>query len=117
MARVKMTEDRMREMGITMDDVKNYKKYRASLRRSGRRRQSKYTSKNDWHDDYAEAAKWERDHEAKEAKKQKRAAKRKELDNASGDEPKNSPNRKNRDLMRFVLDMISFDNVLYRCHS
>ncbi|KAI9113709.1 hypothetical protein K1719_014960 [Acacia pycnantha] len=79
MARVKMTEDRLREMGITMDDVKNYRKYRASLRRCGRRRQSKYTSKDhDWYDDYAEATKWKRDLAAKEAQKQKRAGKRKD---------------------------------------
>ncbi|KAI9114907.1 hypothetical protein K1719_013920 [Acacia pycnantha] len=54
----------------------------------------KYTSKNDWYDDYAEAAKWKRDLAAKEAKKQKRVRKRRDSDNASGDEPENFPNRK-----------------------
>ncbi|KAI9078722.1 hypothetical protein K1719_039309 [Acacia pycnantha] len=96
-AREKMTEDRMREMGITMDDVKNYRKYRASLRRCGRRRQSKYTSKNDWYDDYAEAAKWKRDLAAKEAKKQKRAGKRKDSAGHSTKGSKPSDNASDED--------------------
>ncbi|KAI9126337.1 hypothetical protein K1719_002758 [Acacia pycnantha] len=48
MARVKMTPDRLKELGITMEDVRNYRKHMG-------------------------AAKWKRQNEAKEAKKRKRA--------------------------------------------
>ncbi|KAI9100865.1 hypothetical protein K1719_023989 [Acacia pycnantha] len=72
MARVKMTLDRLKELGITMEDVRNYRKHMATIRRCGREGGSKYRMKEDY-DEYEGAAKWKRDNEAKEAKKRKHA--------------------------------------------
>ncbi|KAI9118815.1 hypothetical protein K1719_010260 [Acacia pycnantha] len=72
MARVKMTPDRLKELGITMEDVRNYRKHMATIQRCGREEGSKYRTKEDY-DEYEGVAKWKRDNEAKEAKKRKRA--------------------------------------------
>ena len=58
MARVKMTDDRLKEMRITMDDVNNYRRQRGNLRRCGRDVGSKHKSKEpNWYDDFEEATK------------------------------------------------------------
>ncbi|KAI9083298.1 hypothetical protein K1719_034830 [Acacia pycnantha] len=75
MATVKMTADRLNELGITMEDVSKYMKHMSTIRQCGRDGGSKYKTK-EVYDEYEEAAKWKRENEAKEAKKRKRAAKK-----------------------------------------
>ncbi|KAI9081483.1 hypothetical protein K1719_036629 [Acacia pycnantha] len=72
MARVKMTPDRLEQLGITMEDVRNYRKHMGTIRRCAREGGSKYKTKEDY-DEYEGAAKWKHQNEAKEAKKRKRA--------------------------------------------
>ena len=53
-----MTDDRLKEMRITMDDVNNYRRQRGNLRRCGRDVGSKHKSKEpNWYDDFEEATK------------------------------------------------------------
>ncbi|KAI9117934.1 hypothetical protein K1719_011076 [Acacia pycnantha] len=75
MARVKMTPDRLKELGIIMEDVTRYRKHMSTIRWCGRDGGSKYKTKEEY-DKYEGAAKRKRDNEAKEAKKRKRAEKR-----------------------------------------
>ncbi|KAI9128726.1 hypothetical protein K1719_000209 [Acacia pycnantha] len=78
MARVKMTEERMKEMGITIDDVKEYRRQRRHLRRCTRDVGSKYKTKvSNWYDDFEATTKWKRGIETKEARKIQREAKNK----------------------------------------
>ncbi|KAI9126568.1 hypothetical protein K1719_002164 [Acacia pycnantha] len=72
--RVKMTLDQLKELGITMEDVSNYRKHMSTIWQCRRDGGSKYMSK-DIYDEYEEDAKWKRDNEAKEAKKRKCLAK------------------------------------------
>ncbi|KAI9128553.1 hypothetical protein K1719_000036 [Acacia pycnantha] len=47
MARVKMTEERMKEMGITIDDVKEYRRQRGIEKKEVRKKQRKAKNKGD----------------------------------------------------------------------
>lgn len=74
-----MTDDGLKELGITIEDIIAYRKHKAILRRCGRAGRSKYTTKDtDWYDDYAESAKWNKELQAKEARKNKWATKKKD---------------------------------------
>ncbi|KAI9112527.1 hypothetical protein K1719_016450 [Acacia pycnantha] len=110
MARVKMTDDRLVALGITKEDLNNYREHKAKLCRCGRVGSSKYKSQ-EGDNEYDAMAKWKHDLDAKEAKKNQRAAKRKEISTASvkvtrpGDSDsdaspnsskQSSPNKKNR---------------------
>ncbi|KAI9083354.1 hypothetical protein K1719_034720 [Acacia pycnantha] len=76
MGKPKRTDNRLKELGITMEDVEAFRKDRETLRRGGRGGRSKETTKDpNAYDEYAEAAKWKRELEANESRKKKVAKK------------------------------------------
>ncbi|KAI9112214.1 hypothetical protein K1719_016737 [Acacia pycnantha] len=78
-------EEYLKELGITMEDVEAFRKHRETLRRGGRGRRFKDTTNDpNAYDEYAEAAKWKREVEAKETRRSKRAGKKKQQTPVTG---------------------------------
>ncbi|KAI9128040.1 hypothetical protein K1719_001033 [Acacia pycnantha] len=72
MGKAKRTDNRLNELGITMEYIVAFRKHRATLWQCGQDGRSKETSKDpNAYDEYAEATKWKRELEAKESRKKK----------------------------------------------
>ncbi|KAI9086567.1 hypothetical protein K1719_031428 [Acacia pycnantha] len=77
MGKAKRTDNHLNEYGITREDIEAFREHKATLRWGGRTGRSKEMSKDpNVDDEYAEAAKWKRELQAKDSRKKKRAAKK-----------------------------------------